>query len=110
MFIAFSYSIRLKSELRVDGVLNMMPAGLRRMVELIELIVCLAVTVYLFINSFEIVNFIAKTGVKGTAMPLSMKYVYASTVVGFGLAAFRYIQKLVLELQPKKKTGKEENK
>ena len=105
MFIAYSYSIRLKSDLRVDAIVNILPAGIKRVVELIGLVLCLAVTAYLFKCSFTTVANVAKTGEASVGLRLPLKYVYVSTVAGFGLGTFRYIQRIVMELNPRKKSG-----
>lgn len=107
MFVAFSYSIRLKSDLRVDAVLHMLPAGARRVVEWFNLIVCLAVTAFLFKSSFDSVAYVAKTGETSTGLHLPFTYLYASMIVGFGLGTFRYIQRIVMEIQGKRKREEE---
>ncbi len=108
MFVAFSYSIRLKSDLRVDAVLNLLPGGVRRGLEWFNLILCLAVTAFLFYSSFGSVAYVAKTGETSTGLHLPFTYLYASMVVGFGLGTFRYIQRIVLEMKGKKEPKEEQ--
>lgn len=43
MFVAFSYSARLGSDLRVDALISMLPQGCRNIIEIINLILCIMV-------------------------------------------------------------------
>ena len=48
MFVAFSYSARLGSDLRVDALIGMLPQGCRNIIEIINLILCIMVAGVLF--------------------------------------------------------------
>ena len=48
MFVAFSYSARLGSDLRVDALIGMLPQGCRNIIEIINLILCIMVPVSCF--------------------------------------------------------------
>ena len=48
MFVAFSYSARLGSDLRVDALIGMLPQGCRNIIEIINLILCIMVAGFLF--------------------------------------------------------------
>lgn len=52
MFVAFSYSARLGSDLRVDALISMLPQGCRNIIEIINLILCIMVAGFLFYHSF----------------------------------------------------------
>jgi len=107
MFVAFSYSIRLKTDLRVDAVLGLLPAGVRRAVDFFDLLVSLVVTVFLFYNSFGTVAYMMKTGETSSGLHLPMYYVYLSMVVGFGLASIRSVQRVIMEIQNLRKPEEE---
>lgn len=96
MFVAFSYSARLGSDLRVDALIGMLPAGARQVIDLINLILCALLSGFLFYHSFGTVAAVIKTGEASVALHLPMQYVYASSVVGYGLGTVRYLQRIVL--------------
>lgn len=96
MFVANSYAIRLGTELRVDAVLNLLPNAAKRVVEFLTMVLCLAVTGYLFYLSFGTVSHVVKTGEVSTGLHLHMKYVYLSMIVGFGMSVIRCVQKIIL--------------
>ena len=97
MFVAFSYSARLGSDLRVDA-----------LIEIINLILCIMVAGFLFYHSFGTVAGVMETGEASVALKLPMQYVYAASVVGYGLGTVRYIQRLVLFILGLKKSPAEE--
>lgn len=106
MFIGYSYSIRERIDLRMDAIVNLLPVKVRRLVNRIGLIICFALTVLVFVNSFGVLNMVINTGEKSTSMQLPMSVVYVSMTIGFGLAIVRYIQRFIEEF----KSGKEEEK
>ena len=53
MFVAFSYSARLGSDLRVDALISMLPQGCRNIIEIINLILCIMVAGFLFYHSLS---------------------------------------------------------
>ncbi|MCI9026589.1 MAG: TRAP transporter small permease [Lawsonibacter sp.] len=95
MFVAFSYSIHLKADLRVDAVVSLLPQGVKAVLELITLLICLAITGFLFYHSFGTVAAVVKTGEKSAALHLPMQVVYTASVVGYGCGTLRYIQRLI---------------
>lgn len=102
MFVAFSFSIHLKADLRVDAVVNLLPPGPKMVLDVVSLIICLAITAFLFYESFGTVSAVIKTGEKSVALHLPMQVVYAASVVGYGAGTLRYVQRLI-ELLTKKK-------
>ena len=62
MFVAFSYSARLGSDLRVDALISMLPQGCRNIIEIINLILCIMVAGFLFYHSFGTVAGVMETG------------------------------------------------
>ena len=101
MFIGYSYSIYEKIDLRMDAVLNILPEKMRTFVVRFGLMFCFALTVLLFGNSFKAVAYVMKTGERSTGMHLPMSVVYASMIVGFGMAVIRYIQRIIEEFRGK---------
>jgi len=95
MFIAYSYSIKLKMELRVDSVVNMLPEKAKNFVTTLTTFIGLVFTFFLFVNSFTTVSNVYISGDYSIAMKIPMYFVFASTVFGFGFATIRYIQNFV---------------
>ena len=95
MFVSFSYSIHLGADLRVDAVVNLLPAGAKSALDFVSLLICLGLTAFLFINSFGTVAAVIQTGEKSVALHLPMQFVYAASVVGYGFGTLRYIQRLI---------------
>ena len=95
MFIGYSYSIKLKAELRVDSVVNMLPQSLRKIITTITTFVSLFFTAYLFINSFTTVSNVYASGDHSIALKIPLYFVFSSTVVGFGLGTIRYVQNVI---------------
>lgn len=101
IFIAFSYSIRLGSELRVDAVIALAKGPLRRVIDYALLLFGLCFSAYLFLQSFPLVTDCAATGELSPGMGIPKYYVYISAILGFGLGTFRYAQVLVRKIMEK---------
>ena len=98
MFVGFSYSIRFDLDLRVDAIVNLLPVAVKKGISAVGLLMCLALTSYLFIHSFQ-------TGETSTGLHLPLKFIYAASVVGYGLGTVRYIQRIVMLFTSKKEKG-----
>lgn len=105
MFIGVSYSTRYDLDLRVDAILNLFSERLKWWMNLVGLCLCLLLLSYLFYHSFQTVAAVVKTGERSAGMHLPMKYVYAASVIGYGMGTFRYIQRIFMMFQNKKKGG-----
>ena len=105
MFVGFSYSIRFDLDLRVDAIVNLLPVAVKKGISAVGLLICLALTSYLFIHSFQTVAGVIKTGETSTGLHLPLKFIYAASVVGYGLGTVRYIQRIVMLFTSKKEKG-----
>lgn len=108
MFLAFSFSISQNSDLRVDVLINMLPAAVRKIADFIDLIICLAITGFLFYHSFGTVAAVVQSRELSVSLHLPMQYIYAASVVGYGLGTVRYIQRIIRFFSPVKAEDKEE--
>lgn len=104
IFIAYSYSIRLGSELRVDAVIAMLPGKVRKVMDLVLILFGLVFSAYLFLQSFPLVINCAATGELSPGMGIPKYWVYLAAIVGFGLGTLRYAQVLVKKLTAKEET------
>lgn len=95
MYLLFPCSVKNKTDLRVDGLLNIMPRKLRNIVETIDIILGFALVTVLFIFSFKTVSMSYALGDRSTAMELPMWILYLCTVGGFGLGVLRYVQRII---------------
>ena len=103
MFIAFSYSIHLNIDLRVDSVTKMLPERVQRILMKLTVTLGLCFSAFIFLNTFKTVSNVYKTGEYSVVMKIPMYYVHSAISVGFGLSTFRYVQRIVAEF--KKKAG-----
>lgn len=94
MFVSFSYSIHLRADLRVDALVLMLPAWLKKGLDFVILLICLGFTAFLFYHSFGTVAAVIKTGETSVALHLPMYVVYSASVVGYGVGTLRYLQQL----------------
>lgn len=96
MFLAYAYCARLGTDLRVDAVICMLPSKAKAAMDLINLVLCVSLSAFLFYHSFGTVAAVIKTGESSVALHLPMYYVYTASVVGYGLATVRYTQQVIL--------------
>ncbi|WP_434310349.1 TRAP transporter small permease [Hominifimenecus sp. rT4P-3] len=97
MFIGYSYSVHQKIDLRMDAVVSQLPGKIQRLVNLLGELICFGLTVLLFVSSFRSVQAVIRTGETSTGLHLPMWVVYLSMIIGYGMAVFRYIQRLIRE-------------
>lgn len=93
--LSIGYSIRKKTILRVDSLIEMFPFGLKRLFKIAVEIIVLVFFAYLFVKSIPVVNMIKESGQTSPAMEIPMYIVYLSAIVGFLLAVIRSIQSLL---------------
>lgn len=87
----------------------MLPQGCRNIIEILNLILCIMVAGFLFYHSFgTVARCYGDRGMPVLLLKLPQQYVYAASVVGYGLGTVRYIQRLVLFILGLKKSPAEE--
>lgn len=106
MFVGISYSTRFDLDLRVDAIINLFPLRTKKWLQLVGLFICLAIVSWLFINSFETVAAVARTGERSAGLHVPMKYVYLASVIGYGLGTLRYIQCIIMRLMDGRRNEK----
>lgn len=95
MFLAFSYSIRLGSDLRVRALVELLPPRAKWWMDLVCHLGCLAFTAFLFAASLTTVRAAAQIGERGVALDIPITWVYAASTAGYGLGALRCSQNLL---------------
>lgn len=93
--LSIGYSIRKKTILRVDSLVEMLPSNLKRLLKIVAELVVLVFFAYLLTKSIPVVKMIRDSGQTSPAMEIPMYVVYLSAVVGFLLAVIRSIQSLL---------------
>lgn len=90
--LSIGYSIRKKTILRVDTLVEMLPMRIKRFFRMAIELVVLVFFAYLFVKSIPVVNMIRDSGQTSPAMEIPMYFVYLSAEVGFLLAVVRSVQ------------------
>jgi TRAP-type C4-dicarboxylate transport system permease small subunit len=97
-FLSVSYCIKRKISIKIDQVFNMLPHRLQQFIQFVIKIVMLAVFLYFFRFSIEVVKATIANGQKSPAMGLPIYIVQMSTIVGFFLASVRIFQNIILAI------------
>lgn len=93
--LSIGYSIRKKTILRVDSLVEVLPLNIKRFLKIGVEFFVLIFFVYLFVNSIPVVKMIKDSGQTSPAMEIPMYLVYFSANVGFFLATVRSIQSII---------------
>jgi TRAP-type C4-dicarboxylate transport system permease small subunit len=92
VFLSLAYTIRTKTNLRVDIVVNFFPAGARRIIETFLHLLNAVFFATLFYYSISVVISVKMSRQTSPALEIPMYAVYAIVPVGFLLAAVRALQ------------------
>lgn len=106
-FISISYWIRNKSGICVDALVQILPKGVQKILGILTQLIVLLFFIWMFRGSINVLRSIAKSGQVSGTLQISMVYIYMAPVIGFGLAVFRVVQVMVLDLMSTKKGGVE---
>ncbi|MDD3390593.1 MAG: TRAP transporter small permease, partial [Synergistaceae bacterium] len=97
--VSIGYSIKENSILKVDTLVESLPAGLKHiLVTLINLSVTLFFG-YLFVNSIPAVQRVVMTGQTSPALKIPLSWIYFAAIAGFFLATVRSVQKTGQDLR-----------
>lgn len=99
VFLSLGYTIQRGNMLRVSVVMDLLPKGLRKSVEVIMNLIMLIIFVVLFRYSIVYTGKIKATGQFSPAMHIPMWIMYMSTVIGFGLAVIRMVQEIIFNFK-----------
>jgi len=91
--ISIGYTIKENSILKVDTLVEALPAGMKHlMVTLINVSVTLFFG-YLFFNSIPAIQRVIRTGQTSPALKIPLGWIYFAAIAGFFLATLRSVQK-----------------
>ncbi len=99
VFLSLGYTIQRGNMLRVSVVMDLLPKGLRKSVEVIMNLIMLIIFVVLFRYSIVYTGKVKATGQFSPAMHIPMWIMYMSTVIGFGLAVIRMVQEIIFNFK-----------
>lgn len=98
-FFSLAYTVRQGNMLRVAVVVDCFPQTIRKVIFILVNVVCLVVFSVFFYHSIGVVQSIARMGQTSSAMEWPMAIVYLCTVFGFGLAALRTVQAIIMQIR-----------
>lgn len=101
-FLSLSYTIHYHSAMKTDLFITLFPKQIQRWIGIIMNVGMLALFVILTGVSVGIIPTITQ---KGTAIPISRKWVFAAAAAGFLLSSIRMLEEVIGELRRK---GKED--
>ncbi len=104
-FISIGYWVRNKNGICVDALVQVLPEGIRKGLNIITQILVLCFFIWMFRSSVNVIKSVAKSGQVSGTLQISMVYIYMAPVFGFGLAVLRMVQVIVLDLMKLKRGG-----
>ena len=104
VFLSIGCSIRSRNILRVDLLLQPLPARVRTVVEILLDVVNVVLYAFLCQCSISAVKNIYTSGQTSPALELPMYMVYMIVPVGFALASLRSVQKIYFDVTGKNDT------
>ena len=97
-FLSLSYTIHNHSAMKTELFMDLFPKGVQKWVRLVTELGMLVLVALLVKVSVDVVPTITQ---RGTAIPISRKWIFAAPVAGFALSAVRLVQELWKELRGK---------
>lgn len=73
--------------LRMDAVFHVVPAGVRRALNTVNVLLGIGICLYVVAQSYEVVRLLSSTGQRSVIARIPMNLMYTSVLLGFGLAA-----------------------
>lgn len=98
-FFGGAYGVRLGAHIGVEAFMMLLPKKVKRVLNVLILIVSIALCAIIFIFSIQIVQTQLRKGQLSPAMRIQMGYVYLAIPFGMGLFIIRYVQNLIIEVR-----------
>ena len=98
VFLSIPYTIRKASMLRVTVLMDLLPEGIRKAVNIVIDVLILGAMAILAYNSIGVYNKIVTSNELSPAMRMPMSYVYIFMLIGFGLAVLRAFQMMIIHI------------
>ena len=105
VFLSLAYTIRTRTNLRVDLVLNFFPKKLQNAMESLLQVVNSVFFSTLFYHSLNVVSSVKMSSQTSPALEIPMYLVYLIVPAGFLLAAFRAAQQIYFRMKAGERTS-----
>ena len=102
VFLSVACTMRKGNILKVDLILQLLPAGVRRALETVLDLINVVLFGYLSYHAFFLVQSVLKSNQKSPALEIPMYLVYWIIPVGFSLACLRSMQRVYFDVTGKK--------
>lgn len=102
VFLSVACTLRSGNVLKVDLIHQMLPAGVRKGLEIVLDVINVALFAYLTYHAFFLVQGVQISNQKSPALEIPMYWVYWIIPIGFGLACLRSVQRVFFDITGKK--------
>ena len=93
-YIGIAYSARRDSHIKVTFFSDKLPAKMKKAHAILVNFICMALCLYLFLHSFELLKI--QHPIRSTAMNIPMSFVYLPMVIGVLFAGIRYLTRNIV--------------
>lgn len=94
VMLGASYGVKAGSHIGVDAIVRLLPTGLKRIVSIVAVLLCLAYCGILFTGSWVYLSKIYSIGLELEDMVFPKWVAHSILVIGFGLLALRFLELL----------------
>lgn len=94
VMLGASYGVKAGSHIGVDAVVRLLPVGLKRIVSIVAVLLCLAYCGILFTGSWVYLSKIYSIGLELEDMVFPKWIAHSILAIGFGLLALRFLELL----------------
>lgn len=101
-FMTLPYTIKFGISLKIDQLVEMLPKGIKKSLNIINHIIMFVFFIFMLYNSTGVVQSAINSGQRSPALGIPMYLVQVSSVVGFALATVRILQSLIITLNKTK--------
>ncbi|MBQ9979436.1 MAG: TRAP transporter small permease [Oscillospiraceae bacterium] len=95
VFIGIAIGVRRKSHVGIRALVDVLPIGSQRVVDIIQLVITTVMYVVFGIVAFGMILKFMKTGQTSTMLRLPMSFVYTILPIGFWLSAIHSVQEII---------------
>jgi len=98
-FLSISYCIKMNSSIKIDVVLGFFPNKIRKIVNMISLLVIFVFFVYMFTQAITVTAKAYTGGQRSAALHMPMYFLYLFVLAGFFLSVVRSLQRICLAVK-----------
>lgn len=98
-FVSVSYCIHKGIAIRIEQLVDFLPAKLRKVMDILVTLILMAYFVYILPYAYDFFHRSVETGQLAPATQIPIAWIYVAPLTGFGLAIFRLLQNLVKDVR-----------